>query len=145
MKSAALANPQALFAYAKGYEGHMCFLYTWSRQGSCRVVRGCLLVFLITPLNLWTTRNPHTSHDTRSPGVEGARKGGFRDNRAAFVVPTCSNSPTTTLRLLTKGFLWPRLWYCIRLSQALALLSQPCWEVESSSSNAYKLLLLHTL
>lgn len=66
MKSIALANPQALFAYAVGVVGsHMCFLYTWSRQGSCGVVPGPLLVFLIAPLNLWTSRDPHTSQDTR--------------------------------------------------------------------------------
>ena len=66
MKSIALANPQALFAYAVGVVGsHMCFLYTWSRQGSCGVVPGPRLVFLIAPLNLWTSRDPHTSHDTR--------------------------------------------------------------------------------
>lgn len=90
MKSIALANPQALFAHA------MCFFYTWSSQGSCGVVPGPLLVFPIAPLDLWTTRNPHTSHDTRSLGRRegeweqaggGGGFGGFRDNRAFFVVP----------------------------------------------------------
>lgn len=130
MKWIALANPQALFAYAVGVVGsHMCFLYTWSRQGSCGVVLGPLLVFLIAPLNLWTTRDPHTSHDTRSLGRDRASEGGFRDNRAAFVVATCNHTPTMT-RVLTKGLQRPRLWYCTRLSPAQTLLSQPCRQME---------------
>ena len=99
MKSIALANPQALFAYAMGVESsHICFLYTWSRQGSCGVVPGQLLVFPIAPLNLWTTRDPRTSHDTPSEGKEARET-----TEQPFVVPTCGCCPTTTTRVQAKG------------------------------------------
>lgn len=51
-----LANPQALFAYAGG--SHMCFLYSWYRQGSCGALPEPLLVFLIALLNLTPHRTP---------------------------------------------------------------------------------------
>lgn len=99
MKSIALANPQALFAYAMGVESsHICFLYTWSRQGSCGVVPGQLLVFPIAPLNLWTTRDPRTSHDTPTEGKEARET-----TEQPFVVPTCGRCPTTTTRVQAKG------------------------------------------
>lgn len=53
---------------------HMCFLYTWSRQGGCGVPSDPLLVFLIALLNLWAARDPHTSHNTRFLG-RGRAKG----------------------------------------------------------------------
>lgn len=105
------------------------FLYTWSRQGSCGVLPDPLLVFLIALLNLWVARDPHTSHDTRLLGRGNAKEGGFRDNRAAFVVPTCHRFPKkTAIRVQTK----PRVWYCTCLSPAQTLLSQPCWQMESN-------------
>lgn len=114
----------------RGLWAPTCVFYTPDpRQGSCGVVPGPLLVFLIAPLNLWTAREP--SHLTRyvKPARCG-RDGGVGDNRAAFVVPKSATTPptTNTIRVLTKGFLFfcfPVQGTVTCLTPAQTLLSQP--------------------
>lgn len=106
---------------------HMCFLYTWSRQGGCGVPSDPLLVFLIALLNLWAARDPHTIPAFWEEAEQ--KDGGFRDNKDAFVVPTCP--PPLPQRKPYKYKQSHEFWYCICLSPAQTMLSQPCWRMES--------------
>lgn len=57
------------------------------------------------------------------------KDGGFRDNKDAFVVPTCP--PPLPQRKPYKYKQSHEFWYCICLSPAQTMLSQPCWRMES--------------
>lgn len=81
----------------------MCFLYTWSRQGSCGVVPGRLLVFLIAPLNLWTTREP--SHLTRYPlaGKRRSKGRGLQRQQSSLCCSYLQSLPNDASTSTNKG------------------------------------------
>lgn len=109
---------------------HMCFLYTWSRQGGCGVPSDPLLVFLIALLNLWAARDPHTSHNTRFLG-RGRAKGRRLQRQQRCLCCSYLAPPPLPQRKPYKYKQSHEFWYCICLSPAQTMLSQPCWRMES--------------